>query len=72
MYIMKTSIFFALSLVILLSSCKREVNVVTGEPKNYEMDNRERIRAAANEGGGVILGVREVVETLIMNFRHLM
>ena len=56
MYIMKTSIFFALSLVILLSSCKREVNVVTGEPKNYEMDNRERIRAAANEGGGVIFG----------------
>jgi hypothetical protein len=49
---MKLSIILTISLIFIsITSCKKsEVDEVTGKPKIYEMDNRARIRAAANQG----------------------
>jgi hypothetical protein len=55
---MRLSILFAIFLVFVsISSCKKnEIDEVTGKPKIYEMDNRARIRAAADKGGILSFG----------------
>ena len=52
----KLPVFLVISLVFLLTSCKREVDVVTGEPKIYETDNNKRVRDAVDKEGGFIIG----------------
>ena len=71
--IMKIKTFITVSVLIaLLGGCKTEIDPVTGKPKVYEVDNRKRMRAAADSDKKSIFGGSGSGKAiLIMNFQHL-